>query len=190
MSKCSVGPCSVVAMALFAMSLTTDSVAQSTNDTGVGLAVGIGQSRIQDEDGPGDTFDGSDTGYNIDLEWRFIEYLAIGINYVDFGKDTEFFNGEDTTIEVTGNGYYARGYLPLNDRFMLHATLGELSYRSTVNGFQPGFLLPFAESATAFGAGADFSLSKHWSLRFDHRWYDGDNREEGAMTTLGIRWQY
>ncbi|MEO0367072.1 MAG: hypothetical protein AAF265_16460, partial [Pseudomonadota bacterium] len=96
MSKFLVSRCSAIAMVLFAMVLTTDGSAESENPTGISFAIGIGQSSIQDDDGPGDTFDGSDTGYNIDLEWRFIKYLAIGFNYVDFGKDTEFFNGEDT----------------------------------------------------------------------------------------------
>ncbi|MEL7312803.1 MAG: outer membrane beta-barrel protein [Pseudomonadota bacterium] len=178
--------CAIVCLILF----ITDAGAQMENPTGFVVAGTIGRSRIQDEDAPDDTFDGRDKGYNFDFEWRFIENFALGMNIANFGEDTDFFNGEDTTLEVYGFGFYARGYLPLNERWTLHATLGRFAYETEANGFSTSVIIPFNGDANSFGAGVDYALNKNWAVRFDQRWYDGGDQEEGMLTTVGFRWQY
>ncbi|MEL7023570.1 MAG: outer membrane beta-barrel protein [Pseudomonadota bacterium] len=170
--------------------LATDVRAEMENPTGFVVAGTIGRSRIQDQDAPDDTFDGRDFGFNLDLEWRFIENFALGMNIASFGEDSDFFNGEDTTIRVYGFGFYARGYLPINERWTLHGTLGRFAYETESNGLSTSVILPFTGDANTFGAGVDYALNKNWAIRFDQRWFDGADQEEGTLTTIGFRWQY
>lgn len=181
--RCRVLP--VLALLLFALNVP----AQSNNPTGVGIALGVGASSIEDEDAPGDTFDGSDVGWNLDLEWRFIEYLAIGFNWTTLGEDTDDFNGTQTTIGVDGFGFYLRGYLPVSEKFTLHARYGETNYSVDIDP-GVGTAFPFNDSAKDFGIGADYYLNERLALRLEARWLDGPNKEAGNLTTFGLRWQF
>ncbi len=177
----------LVALAVALMAGTT--AAQENNPTGIGIAFGIGQSSIEDEDTPGDVFDGSDVGWNLDLEWRFIEYLAVGFNFTSLGEDSDDFNGTETTIGVDGFGVFLRGYLPVTSRFTLHGRYGETNYNVEI---EPGFdsIFPFSDSARDFGIGGDYYFNDSFALRIESRWLDGPSQEAGRLTTIGLRWQF
>lgn len=176
---------SVLALLLFA----PNALAQTNNPTGVGVALGIGLSSIEDEDSPGDSFDGSDFGGNLDVEWRFIEHLAVGFNWTSLGEDTDDFNGTETTIGVDGFGAYVRGYWPVIPKFTLHARYGETSYNVDID---PGIgtVFPFSDSAKDFGVGGDYYVNESLAVRFETRWLDGPDKETGGLTTIGLRWQF
>lgn len=183
-------PCLAVALALLLVIAAPAARAQADNPTGVAVSLVYGISNIEDEDGPGDSFDGNDLGWNLDLEWRFVKYLAAGFNVLSLGEDNDFFNGEDTTIGVDGFGFYLRGYWPVTDRVTLHARYGETNYDvDTTNGF--GTTFPFnSQDAKDFGIGGDYYFSDKLSLRFEARWLDGPNKEQGGLTGVGLRWQF
>ncbi len=113
-----------VSLSLIVLFAVHNATAQENNPTGFGIALGIGASGIEDEDSPGDTFDGNDIGWNVDLEWRFIEYAAIGFNFTSLGEDSDDFNGANTTIGVDGFGFFVRGYLPVTPNLTFHARYG------------------------------------------------------------------
>ncbi len=164
--------------------------AQSENPTGVAATYSFGTTTIEDDDAPGDTFRGRDTGWNLDLEWRFLEYLAFGFNVTSFGEDTDFFNGEDTTIGVDGFGFFVRGYWPVTDNVTLHARYGETNYDVDSS---PGFgtTFPFnSQDAKDFGIGGDYYFTEKFALRLETRLLDGPNKEAGSLTSLGLRWQF
>ena len=169
--------------------IAPNAVAQTNNPTGIGVALGIGSSSIEDEDAPGDTFDGSDFGWNLDLEWRFIENLAVGVNWISLGEDSDSLNGTETTIGVDGFGAYVRGYLPVTKRITLHARYGETNYNVDID---PGIgsVFPFSDSAKDFGAGGDFNFTENLAVRVEVRWLDGPDQEAGGLTTIGLRWQF
>ncbi len=164
--------------------------AQSANPTGVAATYSFGTTTIEDDDDPGDRFRGRDKGWNLDLEWRFLEYLAFGLNVTSFGEDTDFFNGQDTTISVDGLGLFVRGYWPVTDSVTLHARYGATSYDvDTDNGF--GTTLGInSQDAKDFGIGGDYYFSDKFALRFETRMLDGPNKEAGSLTSLGLRWQF
>ncbi|MEO1201704.1 MAG: outer membrane beta-barrel protein [Pseudomonadota bacterium] len=185
-----IAPCArLLLLLLLAAGVAPAALAQENNPTGFGVALGIGPSRIEDEDAPGDTFDGSDFGWNLDIEWRFIEYIAIGANWTSLGEDTDSFNGTDTTIGVDGFGFFVRGYLPLTSNLTLHARYGETNYSVDID---PGFntVFPFNDSAKDFGIGGDLYLNDRLALRLETRWLDGPSQEAGGLTTFGLRWQF
>ena len=169
--------------------LAPDALAQTGNSTGVGIAIGIGPSNIEDEDSPGDRFDGSGFGWNLDVEWRFIEHLAVGVSWISLGEDTDNFNGADTTIGVDGFGPFVRGYWPVTPKLTLHARYGETSYNVDI---EPGIgtIFPFSESAKDFGIGGDFYVNENLAIRGEVRWLDGPDKEAGGLTTIGLRWQF
>ncbi|MDJ0919026.1 MAG: outer membrane beta-barrel protein [Woeseiaceae bacterium] len=176
-------------LVLAAMLVAPDALAQTSNSTGVGVALGIGSSSIEDEDSPGETFDGSDFGWNVDVEWRFIKHLAIGANWTSLGEDTDDVNGTETTIGVDGLGVFLRGYWPVTSEFTLHARYGETSYNVDI---EPGFgtVFPFSDSAKDFGIGGDYYLNDNLAVRIEARWLDGPDKEAGGLTTIGLRWQF
>ena len=176
-------------LSLIVLSAAHNATAQETNPTGFGAALGIGVSGIEDEDAPGDTFDGSDIGWNVDLEWRFIENLSLGMNFTSLGEDSDDFNGADTTIGVDGFGFFVRGYLPVSSNLTFHARSGETNYSVDID---PGFdsFFPFSDSAKDFGFGGDYYLNENFAVRLETRWLDGPNQEAGSLTTIGMRWQF
>lgn len=171
------------------MALCGTSLAQENNTTGIGIAFGVGPSTIEDEDGPGDTFNGRGFGWNFDFEWRLIENLAIGFNVTDFGDDTDFFNGQETRLEVDGFGFYLRGYLPVSPTLTLFARYGETSYNVDADP-GVGTTFPFNDSAKDFGVGGDYYFNENLSLRLETRLLDGPSQESGSLTTIGLRWQF
>ena len=177
--------CATLALASLAVGARAD---VPENDTGVSLTLLAGSSSIEDRDGI-DTFDGSDLGFSLDGEWRFLRYLGLGFSMTDFGEDTDQFNGTATTIGVDGFGFFLRGYLPVNERIVLHARVGGFSYNSDVD---PGVttVFPFSDSADEWGVGADFRITQGWAVRVEHRELDGDNAEEGSLTGIGVSYQF
>ncbi|MEO0615235.1 MAG: outer membrane beta-barrel protein [Pseudomonadota bacterium] len=161
--------------------------AQAYDNHGFAFLFGVGPTTIEDEDGPNDVFDGSDTGWNLEVEYRVSTYFGLGFNRTSFGEDSDFFNGTDTTIEVDGTGYFIRGYLPVSDRVTLSARLGETAYDADV---EPGGGNFFPDSAVDYGVAADFNFNESLALRVEHRLLDGDRQEEGSITTIGLRWQF
>ncbi len=176
-------------LVLAATVFACDALAQENNSTGVGVALGIGSSSIEDEDAPDDRFDGSDFGWNLDVEWRFFKHVAVGANWTSFGEDTDDFNGAETTIGIDGFGFFVRGYLPVTPRLTLHTRYGETSYNVDID---PGIdtVFPLNDSANDFGIGGDFYINDHLAVRFEARWLDGSNQETAGLTTLGLRWQF
>ena len=139
--------------------------------------------------GAGDTFDGDDVGWYLDLEYRFLGHFAFGMTALDLGETNEFFNGADTRIQVDGFGFYVRAFVPLTDKLTAYARLGEISYDVEID---PGFnsFFPFNDSATEFGAGLDFGLTDKLALRVEGRILNGDADERGSLTTLGLAYKF
>ena len=174
---------------LVAALFSTDVLADTDEQTGIGIALGLGPSNIEDEDAPGDTFDGDDLGWNVDVEWRFIRHLAVGVNWTSLGEATDDFNGTETTIGVDGIGLYVRGYLPVTSRLTLHARYGETNYNVDID---PGTdtLFPFSDSAKDLGIGGDYAVNENLAVRLEARWLDGPSQEAGSLASIGLRWQF
>lgn len=176
-----------IAFAAIGLLLSGHATAQEANPTGLALLFGVGPTTIEDEDGPGETFDGSDTGWNLEMEFRIHEYFAFGFNRTSFGQDTDLFNGTDTTIEVDGSGYFVRGYLPVTPRLTLSARYGETFYDADLEPGGGSFLF---DAAKDYGIAADVYFTDHLALRAEGRLLDGDNQEAGSIATMGLRWQF
>jgi outer membrane immunogenic protein len=91
------------------------------------------------------------------------------------GDDTQNIPGfGDITLEMdTMFGVYAVGHIPLTDRFQLYGLAGLTSADSTFKS--PGFP-DESESETdlSFGVGAEFDMTKNWSLAVEYTSYFRD----------------
>lgn len=171
------------------LSATAQAQGFNDHDTGIVMSAGIGVSSIEDEDDPGDEFDGNGTAFNVDVEWRFLRHVSAGFSVGTLGEDTDEFNGASTTISVDTIGVFIRGLLPIGERVTLHARYGGVHYSVDVDpGITTGF--PFGNNAYDYGVGADFAFNENLALRLETRILDGERKERGGLTTIGLRWQF
>ena len=175
--------------ALVIGALTSAYAVAQTDNSGFAVTAEIARSEIKDIDGPDDEFNGNDIGWNLDVEWRFNQHVAVGAQYTDFGEDTDFFNGENSTISVDGFGFYGRGYIPVTEKITINATLGHFLYDADVEPGTSDFTL-FGEEAFMYGVGADYALDTKWSIRVQYRQFDGEDDEEASLISIGTRYQF
>ena len=169
--------------------LLASQAAMANSERGFAVAAGFGTTTIEDDDGAGDVFDGSDVGWSFDLEYRFLGHFAFGLTVLDLGETSEPFNGADTRIQVDGAGLYVRAFAPLTDRLTVYARVGEISYEVEID---PGFnsFFPFNDSAIEYGAGLDFGLTDNLALRLEGRILNGEADERGSLTSIGLAYKF
>ena len=98
--------------------LTLTSAAHADGESGLYLGVGVGQFNVEMDDaddlGPiVDDFDSDDSSFKLFGGWRFFRFLAVELDYVDFGGPNESVNGFNVEAEVSGFAPYVVGTLPL-----------------------------------------------------------------------------
>ena len=84
---------SIIALAAAALGLTA--LPTLAADNGVYLGGSIGQSSLQIDDF---SYDADATGYKLIVGWRFLDWLAVEGNYIDFGSGDD--SVDDTRIDA------------------------------------------------------------------------------------------
>ena len=79
-------------------------------DNGIYLGASIGASGVEDDELD---FDGDATGYKVIAGWRFLDWLAVEGNYVDFGSADDTVLGERVEADVDGLSLSAVLFVPL-----------------------------------------------------------------------------
>ena len=111
-------------------------------------------------------------GLNLNVGYLFNSYLGVegGVTY---GASNINWNG--------GNNYYmydaaVKGVLPLSDVFALYGKLG-VGYNtySSCSGCINGYQYTGSNIGMLYGAGAQFNLSKQWSLHVEDYTVTGNN---------------
>jgi hypothetical protein len=82
-----------------ALALALGATPALTADNGIYLGGSIGQSGAKD-DSVG--FDADATGYKLILGWRFLDWLSVEGNYVDFGSGSDNVLGSRVKTEADG----------------------------------------------------------------------------------------
>lgn len=161
--------------------------AHAKDRKGWGVAAGIGVSKIRDRDSSGN-FNGSDTGYSLEGEYRFTPNFALGLSIFDLGKADDTVNSVPTTIEVDGFGFFVRGIIPVSNTVDIYGRLGRINYEADVTpGGSTGL---FGEDANEIGAGVDIGHGEHFSYRIEGRYFDGPRDESGALFTVGLSYRF
>lgn len=85
---------------------------------------GIGDATVEFEDDESfEEFDADDTGFKVIAGYRIIDWVAVELNYSDYGKPVDRFGGIDLEAGYTAFSVSALGMLPLGD-FDLFGRLG------------------------------------------------------------------
>jgi len=170
-------------LAGLAASLAVASLPAAAVDNGIYLGGSIGQSSVQDD---GIDFDASSTGFKLIAGWRFLDWLALEGNYVDFGSGDDNVAGDRIEADASGVSLSAVGFLPVGpvDLFARAGVIdwsGDVKSQSFGNGSDDGTDL-------TYGVGAQFRV---WglSLRAEYERFDLD-RTDADLFSIGVTWTF
>jgi opacity protein-like surface antigen len=171
----------------------------------IGGAIGHATTEFED-DWSGAKFDDGDTGYKIIVGYRIIDWVAVEVNYSDYGNPVDQFFGRNLEASFNGTSVSALGMLPLGN-FDLFGRLGI----SRVEGeFKvPGFYGPASQEETEpmIGLGAQYRTNPNLAIRlewegvlldannddrdfWDDDWDDDDEGDWVSMLSLGFTYKF
>jgi len=198
----------VLPVALCAVSPAAFAMDPSLRGFYIGGAIGNATVEFED-DWTGDTFDADDTGYKIIVGYRIIDWVAVEVNYSDYGAPVDRFLGSDVEMSFNGTSISALGMLPLG-KFDLFGRLGisRLEGDLKVAGFRGSF--SNEETEPMLGIGAQFRPTQNLAIRLevegvlldasndddddDDFWNDDfDNDDDGDwvdMLSLGVTYKF
>lgn len=165
----------------------------------------VGQSEVQDTNkgeidaalasipvtGLSSSMDDTDTGYKLQLGYKFTPNWAIEGGYVDLGKfkyDATFAGGTaNAEIKVTGWNIAAVGTYPINEQFSVFGKLGVIDAKveADFTATGPGGTASDGDSSTKakgnWGVGATYNINKQWGVRAEWERFDklGDKDKTG-----------
>jgi len=172
--------------ALAAASMAT--IPAQAADNGVYLGASVGYASLN-EGFEGEDFDGSATGFKGILGWRFLDWLAVEANYVDFGSMDDDVFGEEVGIDTNGVSLSALAFLPVGP-VDLFARVGIIDWSTDIEIDDFEDIEDFGDSGTdfAWGAGVQFRLGS-LALRAEYESFDlgGTNVN---MVSAGLTWTF
>jgi hypothetical protein len=198
----------VLPVALCAVSPAAFAMDPSLRGFYIGGAIGDATVEFED-DRTGEKFDGDDTGYKLIVGYRIIDWVAVEVNYSDYGNPVDDFFVRDVEASFTGTSISALGMLPLGN-FDLFGRLGisRIEGDLRVRGFRG--TLSNEETEPMVGIGAQFRANPNLAIRlevdgvlldasnndrddddfFDDRWDDDDEGDWVSMLSLGFTYKF
>lgn len=152
-------------------------------DNGIYLGASVGQSGVQDDV---IDFDADATGFKGILGWRFLDWLAVEANYVDFGSGSDRILGEKVEVSADGFSLSAVGFLPVGP-VDLFARVGVIDWSGDIRS--PEFDRGSADGTDlTYGLGAQFRV---WSLslRAEYERFELDDAD-ADMISVGVTWTF
>ena len=151
-------------------------------DNGIYLGASVGQSGVQIDDV---NYDADATGYKLIAGWRFLDWLAVEGNYVDFGSGDDTVAGEKFETEADGISLSAVGFLPVGP-VDLFARVGAIDWSADLESdFEKA-----GDDGTdlTYGIGAQFRV---WglSIRGEYEIFDFEDADVD-MISLGVTWTF
>lgn len=152
-------------------------------DNGIYLGASVGQSGLEIDDFD---YDASATGYKIIAGWRFLDWLAVEGNYVDFGSGDDRVAGSKIETEADGISLSAVGFLPVGP-VDLFARVGAVDWSADISS--PGIGSGSDDGTDlTYGIGAQVRV---WSLsiRAEYEMFDISDADLD-MISLGVTWTF
>jgi len=152
-------------------------------DNGIYLGASVGQSSLQVDDF---NFDADATGYKLIAGWRFLDWLAVEGNYIDFGSGDDRVAGTKIESDADGFSLSAVGFLPVGP-VDLFARVGAVDWSGDLSS--PGLGSDSVDGTDlTYGVGAQFRV---WSLsiRAEYEMFDIDDADVD-MISVGVTWTF
>jgi OOP family OmpA-OmpF porin len=126
-------------------------------------------------------FDGSDTGFKVFGGYRFMDYFAAELEYLDGGTV------EDAGLEIDVSGWNVSGIgrLPIGEKFNVFAKLGMIFWDADTNGFGDDSGEDFS-----WGIGAGYSFTDQFGVQLEYQGFEIEDTDTVDMISLGASWQF
>jgi Outer membrane protein beta-barrel domain len=159
-------------------------------DNGIYLGGSIGESGVSYDEsvfGEDFSFDADSTGFKAIAGWRFLDALAVELNYVDLGSGDDQVAGQKIEADVDGISLSAVGFLPIGP-VDLFARVGAIDWDASISSPGLGSVSDDGTDLT-YGVGAQFRV---WSLslRAEYERFDISEADEVDMISLGVTWTF
>jgi opacity protein-like surface antigen len=176
----------------------------------IGGAVGDATVEFED-DQTGAAFDADDTGYKIIVGYRIIDWVAVEVNYSDYGNPVDNFFGVDLEASYDAKSVSVLGMLPLGN-FDLFGRLGFSRLDADFRAVRFNVRDSDESTEPLFGLGAQFRPNANLAIRlewdavlldasnnddddWDDFWDDDwdDDRDDGdwvSMLSLGVTYKF
>jgi len=172
----------------------------------IGGSIGDSTLEFKDDD-TGQKFDADDTGFKLTAGYRIIDWVAVELNYTDFGKPVDRIFGVDLEADYSAVSISALGMLPLGRNFDLFGRLGVA--RLDADFRARGFANSASDKSTEplFGIGAQFRAN-NFAVRIEYEgilldadrkyrdWWDDDDWDDRddsdwlSMLSLGFTYKF
>lgn len=152
-------------------------------DNGIYLGASVGQSSLDIDDFD---YDADATGYKIIAGWRFLDWLAVEGNFVDFGSGDDNVLGNRVETEADGVSLALVGFLPVGP-VDLFARVGAIDWSADLSS--PGVGRSSDDGTDlAYGVGAQFRV---WSLSLRAEYERFDISDADAdLISVGVTWTF
>jgi OOP family OmpA-OmpF porin len=163
--------------------LALTSLSAVAADNGIYLGGSIGQSGLQIDEF---NYDANATGYKLIAGWRFLDWLAIEADYVDFGSGDDRVSGEKIKTSADGVSLSAVGFLPVGP-VDLFARVGAIDWSADLSSPGVGRAGDDGTDLT-YGIGAQFRV---WSLslRAEYEMFDISDADADLLS-IGVTWTF
>jgi opacity protein-like surface antigen len=155
--------------------------------------------------------DDESTAWGIVAGYRIMRYAAVELNYQNLGKLEESATiptlvqttptfvyvpiDYQRKLETAGPSVSALGILPILDNWSVYARAGvffaDMKFTSSV-GNSGDHSITFGSESFLWGAGTQFDIGKHWSVRAEFQRFDSVGEQRGAgradidLLSLGV----
>lgn len=113
----------------------------------------------------GGDFEDENDYFQVDAGYRFTPFVGVELDYSNFGE----YGGDLASAELDGWGASVIGYLPMTEAIDLYAKAG--IFKSTVDVEVADFSDDFDDEQVFFGLGAEFYLTRRFSVIAEYNRY-------------------
>jgi len=143
------------------------------------FGAGVGSNTVDiDED-----FDESDLGWKAFAGFRFIKFLGVEVQYVEFGNP----EADDIEVELNDIAVYGIGVLPIGGHFEIFGKAGYGQWDVEISDTSLNDVLADeSEWDFTYGAGAAIIFGEHFGLRFEYEIFEVDDTDNVSMASASI----
>lgn len=143
-----------------------------TDGIGPYVGAGVGYHRLNEEDfGTTPTeLDSEEMAYRGYAGWRFLPFLGVEGEYVDFGTNDDGNN----SLDAHGYSAAAVGYLPLSTRFDIYGKVGQLFWDKSGRDNTGSTPFSFDDDGEDlfYGLGVGYGLTEHLGVKLEYDRYE------------------